>query len=329
MELNDIAPMAEAVRLGEAARGRTAPNPNVGCLIVRDGAIVGRGATAPGGRPHAEAVALAMAADTANSATLYTTLEPCSFIGRNPACAEMVIQAGVSRVLVGIADPDERVRGRGIKRMRAAGIEVIEGVRANDVSAQLAPYIKHRTTGHPYVVLKMAMTFDGRTAAPDGTSRWITGPAAREDVHRLRAESDAVIVGAGTVLRDDPSLRVRLDGYAEDRSPRRVVLGSAPENAKVRPALIWQSDPVSLLDRLGNEGCLQVLLEGGAAVAGEWHRRKLVDSYIVYLAPAALGGDDGAPLFSGPGARSMEDVWRGSVVDVRQFGDDVRITVRP
>ena len=199
---------------------------------------------------------------------------------------------------------------------------------ADDVADQLAPYIKHRRTGHPWVVLKMAASLDGRTAAPDGSSRWITGEAARRDVHRLRESSDAVLVGAGTVRADDPELTVRIDGEsAGDEQPLRVVLGRAPEGARVQPALELEGDLGGVLDELGKRGVLQLLVEGGATVAHDFHAAGLVDRYVLYLAPALFGGDDGRPIFAGPGAGTIGDVWRGRLVSVEQLGDDLRVEV--
>ena len=204
-------------------------------------------------------------------------------------------------------------------RLRQAGVEVTVGVGADEVAEQLAPYLKHRRTGRPWVVLKLAATLDGRTAAPDGTSRWITGADARADVHRLRSRSDAVLVGAGTVRADDPELTARLDP-APARQPLRVVLGRAPEEAKVHPAVELSGDLGDVLDDLGARGVLQLLVEGGARVAHDFHAAGLVDRYVLYLAPALLGGDDGVPLFSGPGAATVSDLWRGRLVSVDRLG---------
>ena len=179
------------------------------------------------------------------------------------------------------------------------------GVAAAEVAEQLAPYRKHRTTGQPWVVLKMAASLDGRTAAPDGTSRWITGEAARQDVHRLRARSDAVLVGAGTVRSDDPELTVRLDDGVEREQPLRVVLGKAPADAKVQPALELSGDLGDVLTELGRQGVLQLLVEGGASVAHDFHAAGLVDRYVLYLAPLLFGGDDGRPIFAGPGLAQL------------------------
>lgn len=317
--------MTEAVELGQSVRALTSPNPWVGAVLVPSGdEPVTLGATAPPGGPHAEATALELAGGSAAGATLYVTLEPCSHQGRTPPCADALIEAGVSRVVVGVEDPDQRVAGRGIARLRDAGIQVDVGVEATAVQASLAPYLKHRRTGHPWVVLKLAATLDGRTAAPDGTSKWITGPLARADVHRLRAESDAIAVGAGTVRADDPALTVR---DFEGSDPLRVVLGRPPEEARVMPATVHEGDPFVLLETLGARGVIQLLVEGGATVAGEWHRRGLVDQYVIYLAPALLGGDDGRPVLAGPGAATMGDAWRGKITSIRPIGPDVRIDV--
>jgi diaminohydroxyphosphoribosylaminopyrimidine deaminase/5-amino-6-(5-phosphoribosylamino)uracil reductase len=316
--------MDRAIALAASVRTTTSPNPWVGCVLEAADGRVFEGATQPPGGAHAEAVALAAAGDAARGATAWVTLEPCSHHGRTPPCADALIAAGVARVVVGIEDPDPQVRGRGIARLREAGVDVEIGVRAEVVREHLAPYLKHRSTGRPWVVLKLAASLDGRTAAPDGTSQWITGEAARADAHRLRAESDAVVVGAGTVRVDDPRLTVR---HVEGRDPLRVVLGHAPADAKVQPCLELAGDLGTVLDDLGAKGIVQVLVEGGAAVAGAFHRAGLVDRYVLYLAPALFGGDDARPLFTGPGTATIDGVWRGRIVSVAQLGDDLRIEV--
>ncbi len=326
----DIAWMTRAVELAALARPLTAPNPWVGAVVVpAAGGAPFEGMTAPPGGEHAEVSALnqAVTAGAAAGATLYSTLEPCSHHGRTPPCVEAIVAAGVSRVVVGIVDPDEQVRGRGIAALERAGIEVSLGVRADAVAEQLAPYLKHRRTGRPWVVLKMALTLDGRTAAPDGTSRWITGDAARADAHRLRACSDAIVVGAGTVRADDPALTVRHDGVDAERQPMRVVLGAAPAWARVRPALELEGELAGILDELGRRGALQVLVEGGARVAHDFHEAGLVDRYVFYLAPALAGGDDSRPVFAGPGAGDIGGFWRGRLVSVERLGDDLRVEV--
>ena len=317
--------MSEAIALGEGVRTSTSPNPWVGAVVVPDGEDpVAEGATQPPGGPHAEAVALELAGESARGSTLYVTLEPCSHHGRTPPCADAVLAAGVRRVVVGVLDPDPQVAGQGIERLRQAGLDVEVGVLAGQVEASLAPYLAHRRRGRPWVVLKLAATLDGRIAAPDGSSRWITGPEARADAHRLRAESDAILVGAGTVRADDPSLTVR---DAEGRDPLRIVLGDVPPEARVQPALVHTGEPEELLYDLGKRDVVQLLVEGGARVAWLFHERGLVDQYVIYYAPVLLGGDDGVPLFRGPGAASIQAGWRGRISSVRQIGPDVRIDV--
>jgi diaminohydroxyphosphoribosylaminopyrimidine deaminase/5-amino-6-(5-phosphoribosylamino)uracil reductase len=329
--MDDVERMRQAMALAAGVRTTTAPNPWVGCVIVPAGAGAGdevfQGATAPPGGPHAEVTALAAAGDRAAGSTLFVTLEPCAHQGRTPPCTAAIIEAGVARVVTGIEDPDPEVAGRGVTALRDAGIDVTVGVAAEEVSAQLAPYLKHRTTGHPWVILKMAASLDGRTAAPDGTSRWITGEASRRDVHRLRADSDAVLVGAGTVRADDPELTVRLDDGREHAQPLRVVLGSAPPGARMQPALELSGDLRDVLGELGRRGVLQLLVEGGATVAHEFHAAGLVDRYVLYLAPTLFGGDDGRPLFVGPGAGTIGDVWKGRLISVEQLGEDLRVEV--
>ena len=317
--------MLRAVEVAAGVRTTTSPNPWVGCVILTSDGQTAEGATQPPGGPHAEVSALAAAAraglDVAG-ATAYVTLEPCSHHGRTPPCADALVAAGVSRVVIGLLDPDPHVAGRGVERLRAAGVGVTTSVAADVVAEQLAPYLTHRRTGRPLVVLKLAASLDGRTAAPDGTSRWITGDAARADVHRLRAESDAVLVGAGTVRADDPELTVR---HLAGRDPLRVVLGRAPAGARVHPCLEVEGDLGDVLDDLGRRDVLQVLVEGGATVAGAFHRAGLVDAYVVYLAPVLFGGDDALGLFSGAGAATMSDVWRGRITRVTHLGDDIRV----
>jgi diaminohydroxyphosphoribosylaminopyrimidine deaminase / 5-amino-6-(5-phosphoribosylamino)uracil reductase len=311
--------MGRALDLAASVRASTSPNPWVGAVIEPGGF---EGTTQPPGGRHAEIVALERAGDAARGSTMVVTLEPCPHHGRTPPCADAIIEAGVARVVVGIEDPDPNVRGKGVARLREAGVEVEVGVLADEVRAQLAPYLKHRNTGRPWLVLKLAASVDGRTAAPDGSSQWITGDEARADAHRLRAESDAVIVGAGTVRADDPSLTVR---HVEGRDPLRVVLGKAPPGAKVHPAVELEGDLDGVLDELGRRGVLQAVVEGGPTVAGEFHRAGLVDRYVIYLAPALFGGDDGRPLFAGPGAPSIDDVWRGRITNVERLGADLKL----
>jgi diaminohydroxyphosphoribosylaminopyrimidine deaminase / 5-amino-6-(5-phosphoribosylamino)uracil reductase len=334
--MGDTELMRRAMAQAAAVRSSTAPNPWVGCVVVPAGpdrspgggpvpAFVG--ATAPPGGSHAEVAALAAAGDAGRGSTLYVTLEPCAHQGRTPPCTEAIIEAGVARVVVGVEDPDPLVAGRGVAALREAGVDVTVGVAAAEVAEQLAPYLKHRTTGQPWVVLKLAASLDARTAAPDGTSRWITGEAARRDAHSLRARSDAVLVGAGTVRTDDPELTVRLNDGLDHAQPLRVVLGRAPADARIQPALELSGDLGDVLAELGRRGVMQLLVEGGATVAHEFHSAGLVDRYVLYLAPVFFGGDDGRPLFAGPGAGTIGDVWKGRLVSVERLGGDLRVEV--
>ena len=341
MNLEDDAKfMAEAIEVAEKTRFWSSPNPWVGAVVVAKGQIVGKGATGPfkAGYElmeepgffhsavaehgvHAEIQALENAGELANGATLYTTLEPCNHHGRTRPCTDAIIQAGVKRVVLALIDPDERVSGAGVEALRAAGIEV-DGCDFTDVDKQLAAYLHHRRTGRPYVLLKLAATLDGRIAAPDGSSNWITSEKARIDVHKLRAESDVICVGAGTVRSDDPSLTVRsVDGP----NPRRIVIGEIPEGAQVEPAESWKGPLGDLIQKLGDEGVLQLLVEGGADLAGQMHREGLVDRYVIYISPSIMGGDDGKPLLSGDGAATMELISRGKFANVTQLGEDVRL----
>ena len=286
--------MAAAIALGEGARGTTAPNPNVGCAIVKDGRVVGQGATRPGGRPHAEAVALAESGEEARGATAYVTLEPCAHVSeRGPACADLLAAAGISRLVAALGDPDPRTNGRGFERLRAAGIAVQIGERAQEAERSLVGFITRQRLGRPYVTLKLAMSLDGRIALPSGESRWITGEESRRDVHLERARVDMILVGRGTIEADKPRLDVRIEGL-EDRSPRRAVMSSAaaPEG--------WEhvSTPE---DVFALTGVNELLIEGGAGAASAFLGSDLVDRLLIYRAPILIGegkaaiGDIGLP----------------------------------
>ena len=280
--MSDAGWMAEAARLGQAARGRTAPNPNVGCVIVAaHGELVASGATAPGGRPHAEAVALAAAGEAARGATLYTTLEPCAHPSdRGPTCAALIPAAGISRVVIGLEDPDPRTAGEGIAMLRAAGVTV-DIVDSADARDSLSGYLTRITLGRPRITLKLALSIDGKIALPSGESKWITGEDARAHVHLERAHSDMILVGRGTYLADSPSLDVRLPGL-EMWSPRRALLtrGEAVEG--------WEtlSSPQDVF-RLHDVNDL--LVEGGSGAATAFLAADLVDRILIYRAPILVG----------------------------------------
>jgi diaminohydroxyphosphoribosylaminopyrimidine deaminase/5-amino-6-(5-phosphoribosylamino)uracil reductase len=274
--------MAEAIALGDAARGSSAPNPNVGCVIVRDDVMIGAGATQPGGRPHAEAVALEAAGEAASGATAYTTLEPCAHrSGRGPSCADLLIAARPARVVAALEDPDPRTAGRGIARLREAGIAVDVGIGAEPAARSLEGFLTRLALGRPFVTLKLALSIDGKIALPSGESKWITGVAARTHVHQLRAQADMILVGRGTYEADQPSLDVRLPGL-EHRSPRRALLtrGAGVEGwtRLASPQAIHELHDVN-----------DLLVEGGSGAASSFLAADLVDRLLIYRAPILIG----------------------------------------
>lgn len=357
----DAAQMARALKL--AARGLfgTDPNPRVGCVIVRDGRVLGEGYHERAGGPHAEAVALAAAGDAARGATVYVTLEPCAHHGRTPPCVDALIAAGVGRVVYACRDPNPRVNGGGAARLEAAGIEVRGGVLEQPARALNPGFISRMERGRPWVRLKLAASLDGRTALADGESRWITGRAARADVQRLRARASAVLTGSGTVLRDDPRLDVRLPGAW--RQPLRVILdaGLATETSArvLRPpgeALLFAvpgQDPQRAADlrlagarveelpqgpggvslpavmaRLAALEMNEVHVECGATLAGALWSARLVDELVLYVAPVLLGPDARHLLSIGPLA-SMAERAELEMLDARRVGADLRLRLRP
>ena len=299
--------MAEAVALGEAARGTTAPNPNVGCVIVSaDGKIVGRGATAPGGRPHAEALALIEAGKRARGSTVFVSLEPCAHESeRGPACSDLLVHAKPAIVVVALKDPDPRTSGKGIKRLRAAGIDVKVGPGRKAAAGSLAGYFTRLKRGRPRITLKLALSIDGKIALPSGESQWITGEDARRHVHLERAHSDMILVGRGTYLADQPRLDVRLPGL-EERSPRRALLtrGEAVDGWEI---LRSPQDVCRLHD------VNDLLVEGGSSTATAFLAGDLVDRILIYRAPIIVG--EGKSSFGYVGLDAIADAhgkWRSS-----------------
>jgi diaminohydroxyphosphoribosylaminopyrimidine deaminase/5-amino-6-(5-phosphoribosylamino)uracil reductase len=306
--------MGAAVALGERGRGNTAPNPNVGCLIVRDGAVAGRGWTQPGGRPHAEAMALAEAGEAARGATAYVTLEPCCHQSeRGPPCADLLVAAGVARVVAALEDPDARVSGGGFDRLLAAGVELETGTGAAQAARSMAGFLTRIRLGRPFVTLKLAMSLDGKIALPSGESRWITGEDARAHVHLERARSDMILVGRGTYERDRPKLDVRLPGL-EERSPRRALLtrGAAVEGW----TRLGAPEEVSGLGDVND-----LLVEGGSATASAFLAADLVDRMLIYRAPILIG--DGKSSVGYIGLTDLADAHRRwSLADSRMLGID-------
>jgi diaminohydroxyphosphoribosylaminopyrimidine deaminase/5-amino-6-(5-phosphoribosylamino)uracil reductase len=332
--------MGAALALAERGRGRTAPNPNVGCVIVSDGRVVGRGWTQPGGRPHAEAMALAEAGAKSRGATCYATLEPCAHqSSRGPACADLLAEAGVARVVVAIGDPDPRTDGSGLARLRAAGVVVVEcGVRAAEARRSMAGFLTRRAHCRPHVTLKLATSLDGCIAMTSGESRWITGPDARAHAHLERSRHEAILVGRGTWDTDMPSLDVRLPGL-EERSPVKVMLTSYPHPSAVsplapspdgrgkRPAAEGGEKGEDTIVRIGSPENIahlpadHLLIEGGARTAAAFLAADLVDRLLLYRAPILIGG--GTPALGDIGLKSLADAHhRWTLTDARQLGAD-------
>jgi diaminohydroxyphosphoribosylaminopyrimidine deaminase/5-amino-6-(5-phosphoribosylamino)uracil reductase len=307
--------MAAALALSQRGRGRAAPNPNVGCLVVKDGRVVGRGWTQPGGRPHAEAMALAQAGEKSRGATVYTTLEPCAHeSARGPACSDLLIAAGVAEVVIALGDPDPRTNGKGAQRLRAAGIRVTEHVLEAQAREAMAGFLTRQALGRPLVTLKLATSLDGRIALASGESRWITGPESRAHAHLERARHEAILVGRGTYDADAPRLDVRLPGL-ETRSLRRVLFSrtaGSPDG--------WERiDTAAAIASL--DGIDHLLVEGGAETASAFLREGLVDRLLLYRAPILIGSGKAALTDIGlTDLASAHDRWR--LTDSRTLGSD-------
>jgi diaminohydroxyphosphoribosylaminopyrimidine deaminase/5-amino-6-(5-phosphoribosylamino)uracil reductase len=305
--------MGAALSLSERGKGLTAPNPNVGCVIVRDGRVVGRGWTQPSGRPHAEAMALAEAGEKSRGATCYVTLEPCAHESpRGPACSDLLIAAGVARVIIALGDPDPRTDGDGIARLRGAGIDVATDVRDGDARRAMAGFLIRQALGRPQVTLKLALSLDGAVAMGDGTSKWITGAEARAHAHVERSRHEAILVGRATLEADAPALDVRLAGL-EGRSPRRFVLSheSTPDG--------WETlhGPA---DIFGLKGVDHLLVEGGVATAAAFLAADLVDRLSLYRAPIVIGAGRTLPDI---GLTDLSDAHgRWILHDARRLGSD-------
>jgi diaminohydroxyphosphoribosylaminopyrimidine deaminase/5-amino-6-(5-phosphoribosylamino)uracil reductase len=359
-DVHDRVCMARALRLAERGRYTTAPNPRVGCVIVRGGEVVGEGWHERAGGPHAEVAALAAAGAAARGATAYVSLEPCCHHGRTGPCTEALIEAGVSRVVYGADDPNPRVAGEGAARLRAAGVEVAGGLLGGQSERLNAGFVMRMRRGRPRVTLKTASSLDGATAMASGESRWITGAAARRDVQRLRAASGAIVTGAGTVLADDPRLTVRGEDFGTvPRQPLRVVLDSrlrTPAGAKILAdpgaLLVHGPDAVrppglppaaecvavprgrsgldldAVLTLLAEREVNDVLVEAGPELGGAFLDAGLVDELVIYLAPHIMGSET-RRQFVTPGRTRLAERGEVDVIDVRQLGPDLRITARP
>ncbi|MEI6069398.1 MAG: bifunctional diaminohydroxyphosphoribosylaminopyrimidine deaminase/5-amino-6-(5-phosphoribosylamino)uracil reductase RibD [Methylococcaceae bacterium] len=351
--------MAKALQLAKKGRYTTDPNPRVGCVLVRDDQVIGEGWHVKAGLGHAEVEALKHATD-AHGATAYVTLEPCSHHGKTPPCCDALIKAGVSRVVVAMQDPNPLVSGRGLEKLKAAGIEVICGVLQEDARTLNRGFIKRMTENRPFVRSKLAMSLDGRTAMASGESKWITSVEARADVHRLRAESSAILTGINTVIADDPALNARVDWDVEQ--PVRVVLDSEltmPVTARMvklagRSLILTcsqdeqkqqalqaagfgvyrlasnngQLNLPAVMDFLAQQQINEVLVEAGSVLNGALLKENLLDELVVYMAPCILG-DQGRGLFTVPGLQAMTDKKSLTLRDVRQVGPDLKLTLTP
>lgn len=354
--------MARALELARLGAHTAHPNPMVGAVVVAGGEVVGEGWHAAPGAPHAEVVALDNAAGRARGATLYVTLEPCAHKGRTPPCTDAIIDAGIAAVRYAIADPDTSVMGGGAKILENSGIEVCGGLLAPEASELNAAYLIHRVQGRPRITYKAAMTIDGRTAAVDGSSKWISGAESRAMVQELRAEADAVVVGSGTILSDDPSLTCRLEDYSGSPPVRVVVdsLGRLPAGARVAdssaptwvltssgggsvlrsrfggsidvivvPGTSGHLDLGVAMAQLASRGVVELLCEGGASLAGALLAQGLLDRCILFVAPSVAGGSAGAPLFGGDSVSTIANVGKMNFQSVTRVGDDLMIVIDP
>ena len=359
-DANDFQFMARACRLAERGLYTTDPNPRVGCVLVKNGKVVGEGWHERAGEPHAEIIALRQAGEEANDSVAYISLEPCCHHGKTPPCSNALIEAGVSRVVIGMEDPNPKVAGKGISQLRDAGIEVETGVLTVLAEALNPGFIQRMQLGRPYVRCKIAMSLDGRTAMASGESQWITGEAARQDAHRLRARSSAIITGIGTVASDNPSMNVRLE-EEEIMQPLRVVLDSqltinndakiiglpgktivcttSKDENKINAIRVSGAEVVSLAEQdgkvslsslmeyLSEQQANEVLLEAGAILCGAFIQAGLVDELVIYMAPTLLG-DNARGLFSLPGLEKMDDRVNLDIIDLKAVGSDWRITAK-
>ncbi|WP_187443898.1 bifunctional diaminohydroxyphosphoribosylaminopyrimidine deaminase/5-amino-6-(5-phosphoribosylamino)uracil reductase RibD [Sutcliffiella horikoshii] len=355
--------MKFAIDLAKRATGQTSPNPVVGSVVVKNGEIVGFGAHLRAGEAHAEVNAIQMAGvDKANGSTVYVTLEPCSHFGKTPPCSDLLIQSQVSRVVIASTDPNPLVAGKGIEKLRKAGIEVDLGVCEEEALALNQVFFHHIKTGKPFVTLKTAASLDGKTATHTNESRWITGPDARLDVHQYRHQHDAILVGVGTVLADDPSLdtrlpnggknpiRIILDSHlrtplnskvlTDGKAPTWIVTGSKPdlekvaaleekEGIKVLTLPMEKVEVNALLSLLGEEGITSLFIEGGATVNGSFLKEKAIQQVITYIAPKLIGGKGAPTLVGGEGFATMDEVVELEIKEVTKMGPDLKIVSAP
>ena len=359
----DLIYMRRALELAARGIGRTSPNPLVGAVIVKDGKIIGEGYHLKAGTPHAEIHALNAAGEAARGGTLYVTLEPCSHYGRTPPCCQAVIKAGIARVVVAMVDPNPEVSGRGLKQLAEVGIQVINGVLEDEARQLNEVFTKYITTRLPFVVMKSAVTWDGKTATRTGHSFWVTGPQAREEVHRMRDRYDAIMVGIGTVLADNPQLTTRLPPGEKGNDPVRIVVDSTlrlPLEARVinpsskAPLLVVTTPRASeerrralrergveimvidthldyvdlpvMLQELAKREITGILLEGGATLNASALEAGLVDKVVTFIAPKIVGGKEAPGMIGGLGQERMDQAWRLKRISINQLGEDLMLT---
>jgi diaminohydroxyphosphoribosylaminopyrimidine deaminase/5-amino-6-(5-phosphoribosylamino)uracil reductase len=350
--------MRRALHLAEKGRGRTSPNPMVGAVLVKRGKVIGEAYHARAGEPHAEIVAIEKAGERAKGSTLYLNLEPCTHYGKTPPCAPAVIEAGVAKVIIGMEDPNPLVKGRGVVRLKQAGLDVRVGILEKECTRLNEAFCKYMVQHEPFVILKVAATLDGKLATRNGESQWITGETSRRFVHRLRDQVDGVVVGIGTVLKDDPKLTARVRG---GRDPYRIVFDSQlriPENAKMvdlSPSktivattemasrdkieqlqkkgvriLIFDSksgkvDLKSALLKLGEMGMMSLLLEGGSQLSGSFLDQRLIDKILLFLSPKLIGDPEAPGIFGGLGVAHLKEAIPLRDLKVRKIGDDILV----
>lgn len=353
--------MKRAIALARKGLGRTSPNPAVGCVIVKEGRVIGEGWHNKAGQPHAEINALAMAGDAAKGSDVYVTLEPCCHTGQTPPCSDALIKAGIKRIIAGMSDPNPRVNGGGLRALEQAGIETCCGVLEDECRAINRPFIKMITTGLPYVIFKSAMTMDGHIATVTGDSRWISCEESRKYVHRMRANCDAIIVGVDTIIADNPQLTVR---HVRGRNPiriivdttlrtpesvyvlegkmaRKTIIATTETNPRVHLRYLQQGATIivcekengmvcikDLLRNLAKTGIQSVLLEGGSRLAGSMLQNGLIDEFVFFYAPKIIGSNGFSP-FSLEGIHTMQDVMRLTIGDLKRCGDDVLVQAWP
>ncbi len=356
--------MWRAVQLAEQGRGKTSPNPLVGAVVVKDGEIIGEGFHERAGKPHAEVIALKKAGKKAKGADLFVTLEPCCHYGRTPPCVNAIIKSRIARVYVGLVDPNPQVRGRGIEILREAGIKVEVGLLSKEISQQNEVFIKYILSGMPFVTLKMGLSLDGKTATRLGESKWITSEDSRLEVQRLRSLNDSIMVGIGTVLKDNPSLTVRLT--EKNKAPLRIILDSQAKlplsskivktakevrtflavtkkaaserikllksfglEVKIFPSKKGKVDLKKLLKYLGKIEISSVLLEGGPTLNAAFLEEKLIDKFVFFISPKIIGGKDSLGVFGGIGVSKLSESLRVKLAGTKFIGEDIMVTAYP